>query len=123
MKRICPPGEISGGSQAGQKLLIFIVTLSILVYAPAAAAVASKAVDTASGDTIFWIIISVVMSYIFLKKAVVSAILGNPLVMVVLIALLILMYITYQVSEAVFGFSNMLDAATQNIVTTLTGGN
>lgn len=102
----------------GQKASIVFLLILLLT---SSASAASRSINPGD-DTIFWIIVSVLLSYVFLRKIWVSAILLNPLIMILMVGVLLVSYIAYKVVEAMFGFSNMIDGTAQTVLNYLTGG-
>ncbi len=97
-------------------LLMIILVLSSLLIGSAYAATSTErtgAGATGSGETVYWIALSIVLTLILSRKLITS-LLSNPLAVLAFIAIIVFSYILWKAIEIVTGVDTAIDGAISN---------
>ncbi|MDD3840113.1 MAG: hypothetical protein PHP06_06010 [Clostridia bacterium] len=91
--------------------------LVLVIFIPPVYAATTKSVDGggASGDTVYWIILTVALTIIFAMRGVLASLLHNPIFIIGLTIIVILSYMFWKAIEITYGVGSAVDTQIENI--------
>lgn len=97
-------------------LLLQFLAASTLLFSPAYAATrtAESTGGGVSGEAVYWIILTVVLTLLFTMRGMIASLFANPIMVLCLIGLIVLSYILWKAIEIAYGIDSAIDSAISN---------
>ena len=98
----------------------FILVLILLMFiSSASAATPTKGVN-ASGDNLFWILLTIALTLFLALRGMLRLLLTNPAMLILFIGGLVVIYIIFTAISIVYGIGDWMDNAVQGTVNVIT---